>query len=159
MVDPLATLRGVYYKRGDQMYSDLIALKKYMPEQVILQLSDDNNVGSICEEIVDDAIGQGQRFIDGYLRGRYPAGMADADVPDLIKDICTTLACYNLYRRKLQTTLPEALSKEYSTAIQTLKDIQSGKITPFPTASEPVVIVHRTKSKVYTDDVLGTIPG
>jgi phage gp36-like protein len=139
-------------------YTSLVELKKYMPSETILQLTDDANVGSICDEIVDEAISQAQVMIDGYLKGRYPDDIADADVPALIQDIATKLAAYNLYRRKLATTLPEALSTDYKYAISVLKDIQSGKITPFPVADEPVVIKSNktSDSKYYNTDKWGT---
>jgi phage gp36-like protein len=139
-------------------YTSLVELKKYMPSETILQLTDDANVGSIEEEIVDEAISQAQVMIDGYLKGRYPDDIADADVPALIQDIATKIAAYNLYRRKLATTLPEALSTDYKYAISVLKDIQSGKITPFPVADEPVVIKSNktSDSKYYNTDKWGT---
>ena len=127
-------------------YSTLVNLKCYIPADIIRQLTDDNNVGTIITETVDDAINQADNLIDAYLRSRYPADMLDADVPEFISDISTKLTAYNLYRRKLQTTLPEAILNDYKTSISLLKDIQSGKITPFSAGHEPAVVVSNVTS-------------
>ncbi|MCK5450262.1 MAG: DUF1320 domain-containing protein [Candidatus Omnitrophica bacterium] len=139
-------------------YTTLINLKKYMPIAMIEQLSDDYNTGSLVTEIVEDMISAADKLIDGHLRGRYPDEIAEGSVPDLIEDLSTKLAAYNLYKRKLQATLPEAISKDYKYCIQTLKDIQVGKITPFPEANEPaVVITNKTSSsRTYTSTVWDT---
>jgi phage gp36-like protein len=129
-------------------YTNITNLRKYMPPETIRQLTDDSGSGVIDTDIVDEMIDQAQKFIDGFLQGRYPADMDDADVPAMITDICTKLTAYNLYRRKLQLTLPETISKDYSLCVKTLNKIQEGKISPFPTANEPAVIVG---NKVATD--------
>lgn len=127
-------------------YSTIIDLKKYIPAETIRQLTDDNNIGTIITEVVDDAISQADNLIDAYMRSRYPAEMAAADVPVFISDISTKLTAYNLYRRKLQTTLPEAIITDYKNSISLLKDIQSGKITPYQASSEPTVVVSNCTS-------------
>ena len=139
-------------------YTDLSNLKKYIPSHVIEQLTDDDVIGEIQIEVVNEAIAHAQVVIDGYLRGRYPADMDDADVPELITDIATKLTGYNLYARKLITTLPETINKDYRYCIDTLKMIQSGKINPFPVADEPVIFKsNKTSSnKVYTSAVWDT---
>ena len=139
-------------------YTNLVNLKKYMPPEIIRQLTDDSGSGQIDTDIVDEMIDSAQKFIDVFLSGRYPADMDDADVPEMITDICTKLTAYNLYRRKLQLTLPETISKDYAMCITILKKIQAGKLTPFPVASEPTVVVGNktATSKDYTSTVWDT---
>jgi len=120
-------------------YCSLTDLKKYMPANIIEQLTDDDGIGEINEEVVNNAISQAQVTIDGFCRGRYPAEMSDSDVPDMINDICTKLTAYILYQRRLITTLPETIKDGYKYSISTLKQIQSGAISPWPVASNPVV--------------------
>ena len=127
-------------------YSNLVDLKKYIPADIIMQLTDDNNIGTIITETVDDAINQADNIIDAYMRGRYPYEMATADVPAFINDISVKLTAYNLYRRKLQATLPEAIMNDYKLSLQMLKDIQAGKITPWASSSEPTVVLSNCDS-------------
>jgi phage gp36-like protein len=139
-------------------YVTIIELKKYLPEQTIMQLTDDENVGQICQEIVDEAIANAQALIDVYMRGRYPAEIADADVPPFIADMTAKVACYNLYRRKISLTMPEVITNEYKDCLSMLRDIQSGKVTPFPVVSEPTVIIcNRTDvDKDFSESVWDT---
>jgi len=140
-------------------YSTLLDLKKYMVAETIMQLTDDSNTGEIDTLVVDDAIFQADTMIDSFLRGRYPVEITVAgDIPAMISDISTKLSAYNLYRRKLQLTLPEALSKDYKYCIDMLKEIQSGKISPFPTISEPTIIITNktAEDKQYSPTLWGT---
>lgn len=135
-------------------YTTLVKLKKYMPSEHIKQLTDDHGTGEIVEEVVDEAIADAQTVIDAHMRGRYPDEIADVDLPEMIILIATALTALNLYRRKLQLTMPESLSKDIKIKMQMLKDIQSGKITPFVSSDEPAVIVSNkdSDSKTYDSD-------
>ena len=139
-------------------YTTLVNLKKYMPAEQIEQLTDDHGIGEIVTEIIDDAISSAQEEIDGYLKGRYPDNIEDADLPPLIIDIATKLAAYNLFGRKLMATIPPSIELKYKMSISQLKRIQSGKLTPFPEANEPsVILTNKTSaSKVYNSDLWDT---
>jgi len=136
-------------------YTDLTALKKYLPADVIEQLTDDDGLGDIQEEIVNEAISAAQVTIDGYCRGRYPDTMTDANVPAMITDIATKMTAYNLYSRRLMLTKPETVSDDYKYCLSTLGKIQSGKISPWPVASNPTVFVTNKDDddRVYTPTV------
>lgn len=142
------------------MYTTLTNLKKYLPGNVIEQLTDDAGVGEIQGEIVDEAIANAQVTIDAYCRGRYPSEMDDDDVPDLIVDIATKLTAYNLYSRRLITTLPDTITNDYKYCISMLKQIQSGKINPWPAADEPIVFVSNcdSTSRIFNSTVWDTYP-
>jgi len=129
-----------------------------MPEHMIVQLTDDYNTNTIEQEIIDDAINQADVLIDVYLRGRYPAAIDEADVPAFIQDISTKLTAYNLYRRKLSLTMPDAIMNDYKTCMSILKDIQSGKMTPFEVVNEPTVVKSNktSTSRTYNTTVLNS---
>lgn len=137
-------------------YTTLVELKKFLPEHIIVDLTDDYNTNTIEGEITDEAIAQAQTTIDTYMRGRYPNEISDADVPDFIQDMATKIAVYNLYRRKLDLTMPDTINDDYKDTLKMLRDIQSGKLTPFPAADEPVIIVSNktSDSRTYSSSVL-----
>lgn len=137
------------------IYCTLIDIKKYVPEHVVVQLTDDYGTNSIETEITDDAIDQAGNLIDTYMRGRYEAEMAEADVPAFINDMAVKISVYNLYRRKLSLTMPDAIYTDYKNCLQMLKDIQAGKLTPFPSTSEPTVIRSNktSSSRTYSSTV------
>jgi len=134
-------------------YSTLLDIKKSLPEEKIIELTDDYHNGEIDTKIVDDAIDQADNTIDGYLRGRYPADMDDADVPELISDISTKIAIYNLFRRKVYIDLPESVVLDYKWALKMLEKVQDGTITPFPSANEPERVIVKTRARVFTESV------
>lgn len=138
-------------------YSDLEDLKTYMPERQLIQLTDQDDVNEIDEEIVDDAILRADNMIDAYLRGRYPVPITGT-VPQEIKDISTRLTAYNLYRKNMQLTLPDPVKDEQKLAMSMLKSIQSGKMSPFEAASEPTIFVTNkvTADKIYNSTLWGT---
>ena len=138
-------------------YCDIEDLKTYMPERHLVQLTDQDDVNEIDLEIVDDAILRADNMIDAYLRGRYPVPITGT-VPQEIKDISTKLAAYNLYRKNMQLTLPDPVKDEHKQTMSMLKDIQSGKMSPFEAAVEPTVIVTNKTAddKIYDSTLWGT---
>lgn len=133
-------------------YTDLAELKTFMGAETILQLTDDTNSGQISTENVDKAISDAQVMIDVYTRGRYPADIADEDLPASIKAIATAITAQNLYRRRLMLTMPESLKADIKLKIKMLEKIQSGKISPFEESDEPATIVGNKAStdRTYT---------
>ena len=116
-------------------YSDLTTLKNYLPRETLQQLTDDNGTDQIDPEKINFALRQSTDFIDMYLQGRYALPLKP--VTDGIRDLCTKLAVYFLYRRTLALTLPEPIKIDYKESISTLEKIQSGKITLMPEAQNP----------------------
>jgi len=117
-------------------YSSATDLKNYIPESMLVQLTDDNDVDDIDNEKLVDAIRRADDYIDGHLRGRYPLPLTT--VPGLIRDISTKLGAYFLFKRSLLVTLPEPVKEDYEYCTDTLTKIQKGKISPFGASEEPV---------------------
>jgi len=107
-------------------YSTLTDLKKLIPETVIIQLTDDENTGSVNQERVDEAIASADAEIDSYCGGRYTVPFTT--VPDIVRKISVDIAIYNLYSRKVEE-IPETRSDRYKNDIRQLGDIATGKIT------------------------------
>ena len=120
-------------------YTDLVTLKNYLPAETLLQLTDDNNTDQVDLEKVNYAIKQASDFIDMYLQGRYPLPLTP--ITDSVRDMCTKLAVYFLYRRTLALTLPEPIKIDYKEAIETLKAVQSGRIALMPETQNPEFFV------------------
>ena len=121
------------------LYTDLVSLKNYLPATVLLQLTDDNSTDQIDTEKINFAITQASNLIDSYLQGRFTLPLAS--VPMMISDIATKLTGYYLYKRVLPETLPDTLIDDYKFSMGILRDIQKGRISPFPVADNPVWMV------------------
>ena len=139
-------------------YTNLVKLKKTTSSALLVQLTNDNNTGDIITEVIDDMIADADAEIDGYLKGRYPDGIDDEDLPQNIKRIANDIVIYRLYCKKMVIEVPKHRIKNYEMAIKDLKEIQKGNITPFESGSEPTVVCSNktASSKFFNSTVANT---
>lgn len=88
-------------------YSDLTALQQRMPEQTLIDLTDDAGAGVVNQEVIDRTIGDADTEIDSYLAGRYLVPVSP--IPALLQRLSLDLAVEILYGRKPELDLPEAV--------------------------------------------------
>jgi len=120
-------------------YCSLDDLKEIIPEDNLIQLTDDNNIGIIDQSKIDTAISNADIMIDGYLRGHYDLPLDP--VPGIIKKISTDIALYNLYSRRFEMDIPDGMRDRYKNALKLLELIQSGKVT--------IMNLEASESRVY----------
>jgi phage gp36-like protein len=108
------------------VYSTLADIKKLLPEEVIVQLTDDEGLGAVGQARVDEAVTQADAEIDSYIGGRYSVPLST--VPDIVKKHSVDIAIYNLYSRVVQD-VPEIRRERYKNAISQLKDIARGTVS------------------------------
>lgn len=108
------------------MYCTLDDLKKLVPEDVLVQLTDDENLGEVDTARVNEAITQADAEIDGYLGGRYAVPLTS--VPDMVKKLSIDIALYNLYSRTV-SEMPSLRGDRYCSAVRQLEGIAKGIIT------------------------------
>lgn len=107
------------------MYCTLADITAMIPEEIVLQLTDDDNLGVIDQAKVDKAITDADCDIDGYCGTRYQVPF-DV-VPPIIVRICAKLAIYNLYARKVEV-MPEVRAADKKNADKLLTDISKGTV-------------------------------
>lgn len=108
------------------MYSALDDIKKLLPEETIIQLTDDDGIGTVNQGRVDEAIIQADSEIDSYCGGRYSVPFAT--VPGIVKKISVDIAIYNLYSRRVEE-IPKTRDDRYKNAIRQLEYISKGQIS------------------------------
>lgn len=117
-------------------YSTVDDIKKMLPEELIVQLTDDEAAGSINQARVDEAIAQADAEIDSYCGERYAVPFGAP--PDIIRKISVDIAIYNLCSR-LVREMPEVRAERYRAAVRQLEAISKGRISlgvdPAPSAS------------------------
>jgi phage gp36-like protein len=128
------------------MYCTIDDLKKTLPEQEIIELTDDENLkptvidaaDADCDDIIEriyEAIEAADAEIDGYCTVRY--GTPLSPVPVLINKLSIEIAVYHLIARR--PPVAESAEKRYERALARLKDISKGilslGIDPPPEAS------------------------
>jgi phage gp36-like protein len=140
------------------MYCTLDDLKKIVPDQTLIQLTDDHTPPrAIVTANVDKAIADAGELIDGYLRDRYTLPLSP--VPGLIGTLAADIAVYRLYARRAVITAPDAVAERYKNAIKLLERIQEGKITlgaggvTTPESSSNAVSM-TSQDRVFTRDKL-----
>ena len=72
---------------------------------------------------INEALDRRQSYVNGFLGGYSPIPIADADVPDLIKQIVIALVRYDLANAPTA-----AVTRKYTDALNDLKEIGDGTI-------------------------------
>lgn len=116
------------------MYSTQADITKAISEDILIQLTDDDNLGTINADNLTQAIQTADSEIDGYCAVKYTVPFIT--IPAVVKALSVEIAVYYLYKRR---TVPEKIEKAYDKAVARLKDISSGRMSlgvdPPPAAS------------------------
>jgi|Deesub1362B_J571_1020462.scaffolds.fasta_scaffold00331_35 phage gp36-like protein len=128
-------------------YCTLDDLKKIMDPERIRQLTDDNQTGSIDQNIVDAEIEGADAEINGYCQEKYTVPLSP--VPTLIKELSKKITRYRLYMRRGK--VPEEIQNDYKNCVKILENIARGLISLG--ASEPTEKQEIKKSKELEDRI------
>jgi phage gp36-like protein len=139
-----------------EMYSTLDDIKKLIPEEVVIQLTDDENLGVVNQTRIDEAIASADGEINGYCGARYTVPFST--VPDIIRKMSVDIAIYNLYSRRLEE-IPETRADRYKNAIRQLEGIAKGVISIGESIAPPAETggaeCNKTESdRIFTRDKL-----
>lgn len=134
------------------MYCTQSDIVKAITEAIVIQLTDDDNVGVVNAAHVTQAITTADDEINGYCAVKYDVPFTT--VPGMVKGLSITIAVYYLYKRR---TVPETIEKAYDKAVARLKDIARGLVSlgvePPPAASAGGAESNKTVSdRIFTMD-------
>lgn len=107
-------------------YCTLTDLQAVIPQEDLIQLTDDLGAGVIDTTVVDALAADAAELIDGYLRGRYALPLAL--VPGIVRQVAVDLTTYRLYCRRMPT-VPEGIAARQANAQKLLDAIQKGVLT------------------------------
>ena len=129
---------------------DLLAL---LGERELIQLTDDEDTGTVNTARADKALADADAEVDGYLAGRYPVPLATP--PAVIVKYAADIAVYNLYSRKGEPG--ENTVTRYKAALKWLQLAASGTVTiggdgaPTPSGGQDLVQVAQSNpSRVFS---------
>jgi len=111
------------------MYCAQTDIEDLMTSRVLMQLTDDSRTDTVDTEKVAAAIGAASDEVDAYLRARYAPVPLPDPVPGLIKRLTRDLAVYELYSRRLEGGIPEAVTQRAKEARALLAQIRDGLAT------------------------------
>lgn len=106
-------------------YATIADMRSRIPEDRLIQLTDDAGTGAADEGVLTRAIEQADNEIDGYVSAYYKRTDAVLPVPPLLTDIAVRVAYYRLFRHGSPT---EQVEKDYDRAVSQLRDISKGVI-------------------------------
>jgi len=138
-------------------YCILADIKKALSEEIIKQLTDDDNIGEIISANVTKAIARADAEIDGYCgaNGRYKVPFTT--VPPVVAGLSLDISIYYLYKRR---TVPDNVKDSYDYAVARLKDISSGKMSlgidppPAASTSEGAESNKSVSDRIFTRDTM-----
>lgn len=106
-------------------YTDYDRMKKAIPEQTLIELTDDPGLGVVDQEKIDGCIEAADSEIDGYIPEEFPLPLVP--VPRVITRISTVISIYNCFAR-YAGKIPETWATQYDNVVKLLEKIQTKKI-------------------------------
>ena len=107
-------------------YSTIDDIRKLLPEQELIALTDDESLGTVEQGRVTEAIAQADAEIDSYCAVRYSVPVTP--VPAMLRKLSVDIAVYSLYSRTVQSA-PEVRAERYRAAVRQLEGISKGTLT------------------------------
>lgn len=104
-----------------------------IPQDLLIQLTDDEGLGSVNDSRVDAAIEDAEGEVNGYLSTRYSTPLSPA--PAAVKKFTVDIAVYNLFARRLGA--PEDKETRYRNAIKFFENASKGLVSLGADAPEP----------------------
>lgn len=135
-------------------------LNEIYTDDELIQLTDDENKGNIDSDRVSAAITKADNLINSYSRAQHTiSAWTGSDIPELIKDLSVSLASYYLWKRRRKGQIDEEKEVTFKADVQTLKDINSGKIKledaeSFANTGEIISSNKTSTNRVYTSTEL-----
>jgi phage gp36-like protein len=111
------------------MYCTLDDLKKQVAEPVLVELTDDEGLGTINTERVGRAIEDATDLINSYAAARYQTPLNP--VPGVIRKIAVDIALYNLFSRRGydEESADKSVVDRYKAALTFLEQLAKGLVS------------------------------
>lgn len=107
-------------------YATLTDLLRRVPEETLIQLTDDISGTDVNEDIVDTAISEADEEIDAYLSMRY--SLPFASTPAIVVRMSADLAVCRLYARCGHIELPKQWEERRQAVGRMLEKLAEGKL-------------------------------
>lgn len=136
-------------------YSTDTDLYDKMDADLVIQLTDDDNSGTVDQTKLDNLRSDASELINTHLRGRYSVPVDPA--PEILVNIERDLLIYKLYTRRPNYELPESVKEDKKDAMRLLMDINKGVVLleDQPDIAESNLITNKTDSdRFFGDDTL-----
>jgi len=95
-----------------------------IPEATLIQLTDDDNLGVVNQDILDKCLERASAQVDGYCSSLY--NVPFSPVPPFLASLDLDIVCYHLFSRR--ENVPENREKRYTNAVKLLVSIGKGDL-------------------------------
>ena len=107
-------------------YSTKVDILQVLSQRKLAQLTDDNDSNSVDTTIVNTQIRKADNQIDTYIRGKN--GIPFTTPPPRVVDWSVGLAIFNLYKRRVDLEIPEAIRIDHDDILTELEGVRDGKL-------------------------------
>ena len=107
------------------MYAAQADILEQLDEDILIQLTDDADKGTVDADMVTRAIADADAEIDGYCGKRYSVPFST--VPAIVRKFSVDIAIYNLYARRKGA--PDDRKDRYAAAVKFLLNVSKGLIS------------------------------
>jgi phage gp36-like protein len=108
-------------------YSTKADILKQLPEADLAQLTNDVDGSTVVDATVDAMIAKADNQINTYCRGKNDIPFNTTETPRVL-DWSVSLAIYNLYKRRVDLSIPDGVETDHDDVIDELKAVRDGKI-------------------------------
>ena len=134
-------------------------MRARVPEDRLIELTDDARTGAVDEGAVGRAIAQAENEVFSYTGAYYKRADLVDPVPELLTDLACRIAYYRLFRHGNPT---EQVTKDYDRAMSALRDIAKGVIKidrgeETVPARDGMILVEGPERVASTEDLRGFI--
>lgn len=138
-------------------YIDQEILERYISQDELIKLTDDDNSGNVNTQNLNEAINSASNEFENFLSGIY---QIPSELPPLLVNILCDITIYNLYKRRYRLDMPESITEIYKSAIDKLEKIAKGIIEldlPKIPASGFIKINKSDSDRIFNQDLLDKI--
>jgi len=107
------------------MYAAQADILEQLDGDILIQLTDDADAGTVDADMVTRAIADADAEIDGYCGKRYSVPFST--VPAIVRKFSVDIAIYNLYARRKGA--PDDRKQRYDNAVKFLANVAKGLIS------------------------------
>lgn len=132
-------------------YSTIDDIKEQIPEDELLQLTDDDALEEIDASVVDRAIADADAEVDSYCAERYTVPFEP--VPLLVRKYSVIIAIYNLFMRR--GDIPADRETNYNNAVKFLQNAAKGIVSlgadaPAETTQDTVGVTTNKSDRTFS---------
>jgi len=116
-------------------YCTLADIEKQIPEDILIQLTDDDRTGAVDSDIVDRAIEDADNEIDSFLSLRFNLPLDST--PGFVRRMSVNLAICNMYAHRPHLEIPDSYKGRCDRDRGLLEKIAEGKLYPGSDSPDP----------------------